>query len=128
MKKIIWLIFVLSWGSVCATGTPTFNLQDLERHFLESNQLLLAQKTQVKQAETLVAQERVWHNPSLSISEWNLWSNGSAEQLPYLFGRHGNTQQISAELEQLIETAGKRKKRISIKKWSNNFQKLTTNI
>lgn len=116
MKKIIWLIFVLSWGSVCATGTPTFNLQDLERHFLESNQLLLAQKTQVKQAETLVAQERVWHNPSLSISEWNLWSNSSAEQLPYLFGRHGNTQQISAELEQLIETAGKRKKRISIKK------------
>src|SRR5690554_8122649 len=101
---------------VFTAGAQSYTLKELEKQFLESNYLLIAQKYQIDQAAALLVQEKVWNNPTFSISEVNLWKNGSAEQLPYLFGRHGNTQQISAELEQLIETAGKRKKRISIKK------------
>lgn len=103
-----------------SSGTPSYTLKELEKQFLESNYLLIAQKYQIDQAAALVVQEKVWNNPTLSISEVNLWNTGSSEQLPYLFGRYGNTQQISAELEQLIETAGKRKKRISIKKLEQN--------
>ncbi|HLW63471.1 MAG TPA: TolC family protein [Flavobacterium sp.] len=120
MKGIIWCVFALCWISGFSSGIPSYTLKELEKHFLESNYLLIAQKYQIDQAAALVVQEKVWSNPTLSISEVNLWNTGSSEQLPYLFGRFGNTQQISAELEQLIETAGKRKKRISIKKLEQN--------
>src|SRR5690554_6977902 len=100
---------------VFTAGAQSYTLKELEKQFLESNYLLIAQKYQIDQAAALLVQEKVWNNPTFSISEVNLWKNGSAEQLPYLLGRYGNTQQISAELEQLIETAGKRKKRISIR-------------
>src|SRR5690606_33547755 len=60
--------------------------------------------------------EKVWENPSLAVSEVNLWANAGSEILSPLFGRYGKTQQISVELEQLVETAGKRKKRVAIKR------------
>ncbi|HLW41090.1 MAG TPA: TolC family protein, partial [Flavobacterium sp.] len=115
MRKIICYIFVWCLVPVFTAGAQSYTLKELEKQFLESNYLLIAQKYQIDQAAALLVQEKVWNNPTFSISEVNLWKNGSAEQLPYLLGRYGNTQQISAELEQLIETAGKRKKRISIR-------------
>src|SRR5690606_33695397 len=60
-------------------------------------------------------QERMWQNPVLSVEQINLWANSSSEQLAHLWGNYGNTQQISIDVEQLIETAGKRKKRVAIK-------------
>lgn len=115
MRKIICYIFVWCLVPVFTAGAQSYTLKELEKQFLESNYLLIAQKYQIDQAAALLVQEKVWNNPTFSISEVNLWKNGSAEQLPYLLGRYGNTQQISAELEQLIETAGKRKNRISIR-------------
>ncbi|MGV0954910.1 TolC family protein [Empedobacter falsenii] len=56
----------------------------------------------------------------MSISEVNLWKTYHVEEQPYLFGKYGKNQQISVELEQLIETAGKRKKRVAIKELEKN--------
>ncbi len=50
------------------------------------------------------------------MGEINLWSNATAQELPPLWGTFGKTQQVNAELEQLIQTAGKRKKMIAMEK------------
>lgn len=100
---------------VLPSQAQNYNLQEIETFFLQNNLSLIAKKYQISQSEALLIQEKLLPNPSLAISEVNLWKNGSSEQLPYLFGKYGKTQQISLELEQLIETAGKRKKRVAIK-------------
>jgi len=90
-------------------------LHQLEASFLQNNYALLAHKFEIGSAEAEVVQERLWPNPTLAISEVNLWTNGTTETLPRLFGNYGRGQQVSVELEQLIETAGKRSKRVAIK-------------
>lgn len=77
---------------------------------LQHNGQLIAQKYQIAASDALIVQEKLWSNPTLSISEVNLWKNGTSETLPYLFGKYGQQQQVAVELEQLIETAGKRQK------------------
>lgn len=83
---------------------------------MKENYLLLAAKFDVSKAEAEIVQEKVWANPSLAVSEVNLWANAGSETLSPLFGSYGKTQQVSVELEQLVETAGKRKKRVAIKR------------
>ncbi|MFD2597484.1 TolC family protein [Sphingobacterium corticis] len=92
-----------------------FSLQQLEAAFLENNYLLIASRFQIDQADAEIIQEKLWDNPNLSISEVNLWSNRTSEQFARLLGNYGRTQQFAIELEQLIETAGKRKKRVAIR-------------
>lgn len=92
-----------------------FDLNQLEANFLQQNAQLIAQHLQIDEAEAKIVQEKFWHNPTLSISEVNLWKTTHIETLPALIGNYGQTQQLSIELEQLIETAGKRKKRVALK-------------
>ncbi len=82
--------------------------------------MLIASRFQVNQADAEIVQEKLWENPTLSISEVNLWSNQTSEQFARLFGNYGRTQQIAVDLEQLIETAGKRKKRVAIRSLEKN--------
>jgi len=108
---VILFFFVVSFSHA-----QFYSLSQLEASFLKENYLLLAAKFEVSKAEAEVVQEKVWENPSLAVSEVNLWANAGSETLSPLFGRYGKTQQVSVELEQLIETAGKRKKRVAIKR------------
>lgn len=112
--KIYWFIgvFLLTVGQ---SRAQTYSLQALKDMLLQNNGQLIAQKYQIAASDALIVQEKLWSNPTLSISEVNLWKNGTSETLPYLFGKYGQQQQVAVELEQLIETAGKRKKRISLK-------------
>ncbi|MGA6117626.1 TolC family protein [Sphingobacterium anhuiense] len=112
--KIYWFIgvFLLTVGQ---SRAQTYSLQSLKDMLLQNNGQLIAQKYQIAASDALIVQEKLWSNPTLSISEVNLWKNGTAETLPYIFGKYGQQQQVAAALEQLIETAGKRKKRINLK-------------
>lgn len=92
-----------------------FSTAEIENLFLKNNMQLLAAKYEIDKAQAEILQAKVWTNPSLEISEVNLWSNETSEQLPRLWRDYGNTQQFALELEQLVETSNKRKKRISIK-------------
>lgn len=108
----------LTVAMVCFVGetqAQLVSLPQLEAQFLQQNSNLLAARFQIDQADALIVQEKLWSNPTLSISEVNLWNTYQVEEQPFLFGKYGNHQQVSVELEQLIETAGKRKKRIAIK-------------
>ncbi len=93
----------------------TYSLAQLEASFIEHNYSLIASKFAIGRAEAEIVQEKLWPNPNLAIGEVNLWANANSETMPPLIGNYGRTQQVSVELEQLIETAGKRKKRVAIK-------------
>ena len=115
--------FYLSAITVCMVSTlqaQSYTIQDLEAQFLQKNYLLIANKLNIDKADAEIVQEKLWNNPTLSISEVNLWKTYQIEEQPYLFGKYGKNQQISVELEQLIETAGKRKKRVAIKQLEKN--------
>lgn len=118
MRRVF--ILIIAFLPVNILYSQTYSLQDLEAKFIESNSALIASRFNVDRADAEIVQERVWQNPTFSISEVNLWKNSSAEELPYMFGKYGKYQQVSMELEQLIETAGKRSKRVSLKKLEKN--------
>lgn len=98
----------------------TYTLADLEDHFLKHNYSLIAKKLNINRADAEILQEKLWPNPTLSVGEVNLWANPPVEEMPPLFGNYGRTQQITVELEQLIITARKRKKRIDLKNLEKN--------
>lgn len=128
MKSIIQysLVFFLGSGILYAQDSPAVYLskKEIEQQFLENNLQLIAQKFDIEQAEAEVMQARLWPNPTFNVSEVNMWKNSSSETLPYLYGRHGQHQQIALELEQLIETAGKRQKRIKLQQLHVKDQEL----
>lgn len=128
MKRIFLLISLLlfAFHPLNAQSNEVIKLskQEAEALFLSNNIELITSRLAIDQAEAQVIQAKLWPNPTLSISEVNLWSNGGHEELPPLFGKWGNATQISAEIEQVIQTAGKRKKAIALQKLEVEDQQL----
>lgn len=118
MKRIFILLIALI--PIGALHGQSYTLEDLEVKFIESNSSLIARRFNIDKSEAEIIQERVWQNPTFSISEVNLWKNSTTEELPNILGKYGKYQQVSMELEQMIETAGKRRKRILLKKLEKN--------
>lgn len=114
MVKKFYLVFILSSLAVILQA-QTYSLKDLEAQFLKNNLQLIANKFHIDKAEALIVQEKLWSNPNLTVDNLNLWANSSFETMPNMIGNFGSKQQINMGLEQLIETAGKRKKRVAIK-------------
>lgn len=114
MVKKFYLVFILSSFAVILQA-QTYSLKDLEAQFLKNNLQLIANKFHIDKAEALIVQEKLWANPNLTVDNLNLWANSSFETMPNMIGNFGSKQQINMGLEQLIETAGKRKKRVAIK-------------
>ncbi|MFD1768893.1 TolC family protein [Sphingobacterium suaedae] len=108
------------WNTLSVQAQP-YGLKELEQQFLAYNYRLIAARYEIGRAEAEVVQERLWPNPGFGVSEFNLWANHTSENLPPLIGNYGGKQQISVELEQLVETAGKRKKRIAIKRFEQRM-------
>lgn len=115
MYKDYFLTTIITFFCLNISHGQSYKLKDIETLFLQNNYSLLAKKFEISQSEAFLLQEKLLPNPTLTVDEVNLWKNSSSEQLPYLFGRYGKTQQVSVAIEQLIETAGKRKKRVAIK-------------
>lgn len=91
---------------------------DAENLFLEKNFELISQRLNIEKAEAEIIQAKIWPNPTFTINEVNLWTNGKkhVETQPYLFGKWGKTTQFALELEQRIQTASKRKKLVEAEK------------
>lgn len=113
MKHLLFSVAIVC--TVVEIQAQTITLADLETQFIQNNTQLLASKYNIDKAQAEIIQEKLLPNPTLSISEVNLWKTYNVETQPYLFGKYGQNQQIAVELEQLIETAGKRKKRVALK-------------
>lgn len=122
MKRILFTaIFASFWISsqaqnAVAKDTLKISRAEAETIFLKNNLRLLSEKLNVDQAEAQVIQAKLWPNPRLEVGEVNLWSNATSEQLPPISGNWGRTSEITVGLEQLIQTAGKRKKLMAMEK------------
>lgn len=131
VKVLLALSFslFLNYGSIAVTpvsqDTLVINQKEAEGLFLHNNLDLIIQKLNINQAEAQVIQAKLWPNPEFSVDEVNLWATknqlSSGERLPPIIGNFGRNQQFSAALEQRIETAGKRKKRIALESVSRDI-------
>lgn len=109
-------IHFFGFFSAQISDTVSIGRKEAESIFIANNLDLISQKFEISQAEARVVQAKFWPNPKLSISEVNLWRTYDIEQQPALIGNWGKNTQISAEIEQVIQTAGKRRKNIELQK------------
>lgn len=121
MKRILLtLLFIVSLKTMAqnaiVSDTIVLSRKQAESLFLEKNISLIAEKLNIDIADAQVIQAKLWPNPNLDIGEINLWNNATAQQLPPLWKNFGTTSQVTAELTQLVQTAGKRKKLIAMEK------------
>ena len=135
---VLALLFLFLVTELAAQQPVIFSRQEAEAVFLKQNLSLIAEKLEIPKAEAAVLQAKLWPNPTLSVDEVNLWASRSqieiaGEELPPLFGESGKHQQFSIGLEQLIQTAGKRKKlmaleQVSADKAAQYFEDLLRNL
>ncbi|QGK73322.1 TolC family protein [Flavobacterium sp. SLB02] len=121
MKRILLTLFVIvshkSVAQIAAINdTIVLSRTQAEALFLEKNISIISEKLNIEIADAQVIQAKLWPNPTLTIGELNLWHNATAQEVPPLWGNFGKTSQVTAELEQLVQTAGKRKKMIAMEK------------
>jgi cobalt-zinc-cadmium efflux system outer membrane protein len=105
--------------------TLRISQKEAEALFLSNNFDLVAQKLSIQQAEAQIIQAKLWPNPEFSLDEVNLWTTknqlSSGETIPPLFGNFGKNREFTADLSQLIETGGKRRKRIALESVSRDI-------
>ncbi len=128
MRSFIQCIVICLMGCIqtVAQDTLVLNRKQCEAIFLENNLGLLAGRLKIDEAEARLLQAKLWPNPTLSVDEVNLWTTGKGtnnlnyfgDGLPPLSGNDWKNQQISVELEQLVRTAGKRKKMMAMEEVS----------
>ena len=97
-------------------NTYRFTSAEIEAIFLQQNLQLIAERMNISLADAEIVQAKLWKNPTLEISDVNLWSTKSqrdGESFPPLFGSFGRNTQFSVELSQLIQTANKRGKLVA---------------
>ncbi|WP_031527407.1 TolC family protein [Dyadobacter crusticola] len=130
MKGYIAVLVVIASSflfplKTAAQDTIRINRKEAEALFLNNNLDLIAQKLSIQQAEASIIQARLWPNPEFSLDEVNLWATrnqlSSGERIPPLFGNFGRNREFTAELSQLIETGGKRRKRIALESVSRDI-------
>jgi len=104
------------------TDTIEFSRNEAETLFLQQNVSLISEQLNIDKAQAQVIQARLWPNPTFSIDEVNFWTTSSGtnnetffgEELPPLIGDFGRSRHFAIQLEQLVQTAGKRKKMIAM--------------
>jgi cobalt-zinc-cadmium efflux system outer membrane protein len=133
--KLILIFFIFSF-SAKAQDTLKLNREQAEAVFLKENLLLIAEKLNISQSEAMVMQAKLWPNPSFTFDQVNFWATdaqtGGQEVIPSLGGIRPN-QQFGFGIEQLIQTAGKRKKlvaleQIAVEKSNQYFEDLLRNL
>jgi cobalt-zinc-cadmium efflux system outer membrane protein len=94
------------------TDTITYSLSDIDKRFIDSNLTLLAAHYNVDANRALIQQAKLWQNPVLTTDQ-NIYANNRLFQ--YGKDQYGNTTgQVFIQLQQLIQTAGKRGKQIEL--------------
>src|SRR5690554_2253596 len=117
---ILLSLFTLSTEKSIAQDTLRLNKVEAESVFLQNNLMLLAEHLSISKAEARLIQAKVWPNPTLTVDQVNLWKPSSKiqgeELIPPLSGSFGRNQQFGISVEQLVLTAGKRRKLMAFEK------------
>ena len=110
------IIFILCKHQVSAQDTLKITIEQAEKQFLEKNLQLLAERCHINIADAAIVQAKLLNNPTISVADLNFWHPNAAEQLEITPASFGNRIIFSVELEQMIRTAGKRKKLVNLEK------------
>ncbi len=141
-KSVKWLGligFLVHFNTIYAQDTLKLSKSECEAIFLKQNLALMAEKLEISKAEAMVIQAKLWNNPTITLDEINLWA--TSKQLS-VFGEElkgfGNSniaknQQLAFSFEQLVLTAGKRKKLVAleqtnVEKSKQYFEELLRNL
>lgn len=132
MIRYILLVLLFSL-KISAQEKFELSREEAEAIFINNNLLLIAGKLNIESQRAEVIQARLWPNPEFSINEINFWKTTGVESSPPIFGKFGRDQQFAFEINQLIQTAGKRKKlialeEIEVSKTEQFFEDLLRNL
>lgn len=132
MIRYILLVLLFSL-KISAQEKFELSREEAEAIFINNNLLLIAEKLNIESQRAEVIQACLWPNPEFSINEINFWKTTGVESSPPIFGKFGRDQQFAFEINQLIQTAGKRKKlialeEIEVSKTEQFFEDLLRNL
>jgi len=124
MKRVYFLLLVLFPAIIYSQSAETvkLNKKEIETIFLNQNLVLIAEKMNISMADAEIIQAKVWDNPTLTISDVNLWTTGKQrETLLEAIPAASHTTQFAVELSQLLTTAGKRRKGVAVQQVSKEM-------
>ncbi|MCL2042047.1 MAG: TolC family protein [Bacteroidales bacterium] len=101
---------------IYAQETLKITVEQAEKQFLEKNLQLLAERCNIDIADAAIVEAKLLNNPAIGVGEVNFWRSNAADELDVSPTPFGNRIVFSAELEQMIRTAGKRKKLVNLEK------------
>ena len=112
MKRLFVILFI---SIVCGLlhaqeAALQLSLKDAERMFLERNLSLIAERYNIDMAQAQVTQARLFDNPVISL-EQNVYNRLNGKYFD--FGKDG---EAAVEIEQVINIAGQRNKRVRLEK------------
>ena len=115
------VILFLCKHKIYAQETLKITIEQAEKQFLEKNLQLLAERCNINIADAAIVQAKVLNNPTIGVGDINFWNPNAAEELEVLPNSFGNRVVFSVELEQMIRTAGKRRKLVDLEKVSKEI-------
>jgi len=101
---------------VLAQDTLKITIEQAEKRFLGKNLKLLAERCNIDIADAAIVQAKLLNNPTIGVGDVNFWRSNAAEELDISPAMFGNRIVFSVELEQIIRTAGKRRKLVNLEK------------
>ena len=113
MKRLIIILLLSSvYGFLHAQETTALqlSLKDAEKIFLERNLSLIAERYNINMAQAQVTQARLFENPVISL-EQNVYNRLNGKYFD--MGKEG---EATAEIEQVINLAGQRNKRVRLER------------
>lgn len=124
LALLVWTMFLYTVIHA-QTDTISMTVNEADKRFLDSNLFLLASHYNVDANKAFIEQAKLWPNPVLSTDQ-NIYSNNN-------FFEHGKnatgnpTGQYFIQLQQLIQTAGKRGKQINLASTNAHISELQLN-
>jgi cobalt-zinc-cadmium efflux system outer membrane protein len=106
---------------VLAQDTLKISIEQAEKQFLEKNLQLLAERCNINIADAAIVQTKLLNNPTIGVNDINFWHPNAGDELGLSPASFGNRIVFSVELEQMIRTAGKRRKLINLEKVSKEI-------
>ncbi|MBS1561629.1 MAG: TolC family protein [Bacteroidetes bacterium] len=111
--RFIVLVLLATATSAFAQGSRTLTLTEAEQQFLTRNLSMIAARYDVAIARAAVVTAGLMPNPELAI-EYNVFNPTTGQWFPLALNGTPIASQQSVSLQQLIELAGKRGKRVDV--------------
>lgn len=111
---LLWIAVLPQARSFAQADTLRYTRQEAEKIFLENNLPLLAERLNISQADARILQAKAWSNPVFSLGDIQLYNTPNTDESPPLFGNFWRNRTFTASIEQMVQTAGKRRKSIAL--------------